>query len=71
MLQAATSYRVWKDYLKDNAFTLRCLKAGIEVYKLWKAKKGSQEGTPCKVSYRYYEKTGAEDMEWVLPNFLE
>jgi len=41
------------------------------VYKLWKAKKGSQEGTPCKVSYRYYEKTGAEDMEWVLPNFLE
>ena len=60
----AMAYRVWKDYLKDDAFALRCLKAGIEVYKLGKAKKGSQEGTPCRAPYRYYEKTWADDMEW-------
>ncbi len=48
----------------DPAFAQKCLKAGLEVYALGKAKEGAQQGNSYKEPYRYEETTWADDMEW-------
>jgi endoglucanase len=48
----------------DPAFAQRCLKAGLEVYALGRAKEGAQQGNSYKEPYRYEETTWADDMEW-------
>ena len=48
----------------DPAFAQRCLKAGVEVYALGRAKEGAQQGNSYKEPYRYEETTWADDMEW-------
>jgi len=60
----AMAYDIWKNDLKDLNYAERCLKAGIEVYKMGLKQPGCQEGTPCTQPYRYYENTWADDMEW-------
>jgi len=48
----------------DPGFSQKCLKAGIEVYALGRAKEGAQQGNSYKEPYRYEETTWADDMEW-------
>ncbi len=48
----------------DPAFAQKCLKAGLEVYLMGKAKEGEQQGNSYSQPYRYAETTWADDMEW-------
>ncbi len=60
----AMAAQIWKNDLHDPIFAARFLKAGEEVYAMGKKQPGSQEGTPCRQPYRYYESSWADDMEW-------
>jgi endoglucanase len=60
----ALGYRVWKDDARLGGFARDCLKAGVEVYALGKAKEGVQQGNSYGAPYRYAEETWADDMEW-------
>lgn len=60
----AMAAQIWQNDLHDNNFAESCLQAAKEVYVLGKKQPGSQEGTPCRAPYRYYEITWADDMEW-------
>ena len=60
----ALAYRVWKDDARLGGFARDCLRAGIEVYALGKAKQGVQQGNSFGAPYRYAEETWADDMEW-------
>ena len=60
----ALAYQIWKDDPREKAFADQCLRAGIEVYELGKAKEGVQQGNSYKAPYRYAETTWADDMEW-------
>lgn len=58
------AYQIWKDDLAQKEFAARCLKAGLEVYSLGRAKEGVQQGNSYGAPYRYEETTWADDMEW-------
>jgi hypothetical protein len=60
----ALAYQIWKADPGERAFAERCLKAGVEVYELGRAKEGSQQGNSYSAPYRYEETTWADDMEW-------
>ncbi|EEF59667.1 glycoside hydrolase family 9 protein [Pedosphaera parvula] len=60
----ALAYQIWKDDAQQKEFAERCLKAGIEVYQLGRAKEGVQQGNSYSAPYRYAETTWADDMEW-------
>ncbi len=60
----ALAYQIWKDDPQQKKFAARCLKAGLEVYALGRAKEGVQQGNSYGAPYRYEETTWADDMEW-------
>ncbi len=60
----ALAYQIWKDDPQQKEFAARCLKAGLEVYELGRAKEGMQQGNSYGAPYRYEETTWADDMEW-------
>jgi len=60
----ALAYQIWKDDPAQKAFAAHCLKAGLEVYALGRAKEGVQQGNSYGAPYRYEETTWADDMEW-------
>lgn len=60
----ALAYQIWKDDPPQKDFAARCLKAGMEVYELGRAKEGVQQGNSYGAPYRYEETTWADDMEW-------
>ncbi len=60
----ALAYQIWKDDPQQKDFAARCLKAGLEVYSLGRAKEGVQQGNSYGAPYRYEETTWADDMEW-------
>lgn len=60
----ALGYQIWKDTPQQQDFAARCLKAGLEVYELGRAKEGVQQGNSYGAPYRYEETTWADDMEW-------
>ncbi len=58
------AYETWKNDPKRRSLALRCLRAGVEVYRLGRAKEGVQQGNSYSAPYRYEETTWADDMEW-------
>ncbi|MGC3960244.1 MAG: glycoside hydrolase family 9 protein [Verrucomicrobiota bacterium] len=60
----ALAHQIWKDDPQQKEFAARCLKAGLEVYALGRAKEGVQQGNSYGAPYRYEETTWADDMEW-------
>lgn len=60
----ALAYEIWKDNPQQKAFARRCLKAGLEVYALGRAKPGVQQGNSFSSPYRYAPTIWACDMEW-------
>lgn len=60
----ALAYQIWKSDPAQKDFAARCLKAGLEVYELGRAKEGVQQGNSYSAPYRYEETTWADDMEW-------
>jgi endoglucanase len=60
----ALAYQIWKDDPQQKAFAQRCLKAGLEVYALGRAKPGVQQGNSFSAPYRYASTIWACDMEW-------
>ncbi len=60
----ALAYGIWKDELKDEAYSIKCLKAAKSLYALGQAKEGFQQGNSYGAPYRYNEQTWADDMEW-------
>lgn len=60
----ALAHRVWKDDARLGGFARDCLRAGVEVYALGRAKEGVQQGNSYGAPYRYAETSWADDMEW-------
>lgn len=60
----ALAYQVWKDDPAQGDFARRCRQAGVEVYRLGRAREGVQQGNSYGAPYRYGETTWADDMEW-------
>lgn len=60
----ALAYQIWRDDPRQNEFAQKCLRAGLEVYALGRAKEGVQQGNSFGSPYRYEETTWADDMEW-------
>lgn len=60
----ALAHQIWKDDPKHGPFARRCLQAGLEVYRLGRAREGVQQGNSFGAPYRYAESTWADDMEW-------
>jgi hypothetical protein len=60
----ALAHQIWQDDPAQKDFAARCLKAGLEVYELGRAKEGVQQGNSYGAPYRYEETTWADDMEW-------
>jgi endoglucanase len=60
----ALAHQIWKNDPAQKDFAARCLKAGLEVYELGRAKEGVQQGNSYGAPYRYEETTWADDMEW-------
>jgi len=60
----ALAWQVFHESEQHRAFAEQCLQAGIEVYRLGRAKEGVQQGNSVKAPYRYEETTWADDMEW-------
>ncbi len=60
----ALAYQTWRDDPREADFARRCLRAGVEVYALGRAKEGVQQGNSYGAPYRYAEETWADDMEW-------
>ncbi len=60
----ALAYQLWRNDARLKPYAERCLRAGIEVYGLGKAKEGYQQGNSYGAPYRYNEDTWADDMEW-------
>jgi hypothetical protein len=60
----ALAHRVLREYPEQRPFAERCLQAGVEVYRLGRAKEGVQQGNSYGAPYRYAETTWADDMEW-------
>jgi hypothetical protein len=55
---------VWKDDPRHSVYALRCLRAGVDVFAMGKAREGYQQGNSYGAPYRYNETTWADDMEW-------
>ncbi len=60
----ALGYQLWKDVPQHKQFAAHCLRAGLNVYELGRAKEGVQQGNSYGAPYRYEETTWADDMEW-------
>jgi len=60
----ALAHQTWKDDPRHKRFAEECLSAGIEVYRLGRAREGVQQGNSYGEPYRYAEETWADDMEW-------
>lgn len=60
----ALAYQIWKNDPAQKDFATRCLKAGLEVYELGRAKEGNKQGNSYGAPYRYEETTWTDDMEW-------
>jgi endoglucanase len=60
----ALAYQIWRNDPQQMDYAARCLKAGLEVYELGRAKEGVQQGNSYGAPYRYEETTWADDMEW-------
>jgi hypothetical protein len=60
----AIGYQVWKKNNFEEAYALKCLKAGQELYAMAKQKEGYQQGNSYGAPYRYNEDTWTDDMEW-------
>jgi len=60
----AMAYLAWKDSPQHGDYARRCLRAGIEVYRMGKKQEGFQQGNSFGAPYRYNEETWADDMEW-------
>jgi endoglucanase len=60
----ALAWDTWKGDPARRPLAERCLKAGVEVYALGRAKEGVQQGNSYGAPYRYNESTWADDMEW-------
>ena len=60
----ALAHRVLGAWPGQKAFAERCLRAGVEVYRLGRKKEGVQQGNSYGAPYRYAETTWADDMEW-------
>jgi endoglucanase len=60
----ALAHQIWKNDPAQKDYAARCLKAGLEVYELGRAKEGVQQGNSYGAPYRYEESTWADDMEW-------
>jgi endoglucanase len=60
----ALVYGILKDDAQQRPLADRCLRVGIEVYRLGRAKEGVQQGNSYSAPYRYEETTWADDMEW-------
>jgi endoglucanase len=60
----ALAYQAWSKDAANRPFADRCLRAGIEVYRLGTLKEGVQQGNSYGAPYRYVEDTWADDMEW-------
>ena len=60
----ALAWQIWKRDARLKSYADRCLCAGVEVYRMGKAKEGVQQGNSYGAPYRYGESTWADDMEW-------
>ena len=60
----ALGYQIWHDDARLRDYASHLLRAGIEVYRLGKAREGVQQGNAYLAPYRYEESTWADDMEW-------
>jgi endoglucanase len=60
----ALAHRVFQAFPEHRPFARRCLQAGVEVYRLGRAREGVQQGNSYGAPYRYAETTWADDMEW-------
>jgi len=60
----ALAHQTWKEDPGLRAYAMRCLQAGIEVYRMGKRQEGFQQGNSYGAPYRYNEDTWADDMEW-------
>ena len=60
----ALAHQIWKTDAAMKPYAERCLRAGVEVYRLGKAREGFQQGNSYGSPYRYNENTWADDMEW-------
>ena len=60
----ALAARIWKEYLKDESYSKKCLDAAKSLYQLGIEKEGFQQGNSYGAPYRYTEETWADDMEW-------
>ncbi len=60
----ALAFQIWKADAHLKPYAERCLRAGVEVYRLGKEKEGVQQGNSYGSPYRYAETTWADDMEW-------
>jgi hypothetical protein len=60
----ALAARIWKEFLKDESYSKKCLDAAQSLYKLGIENEGFQQGNSYGAPYRYTEETWADDMEW-------
>jgi endoglucanase len=60
----ALAHQIWKADARMKPYADHCLRAGVEVYRLGKAREGFQQGNSYGSPYRYNETTWADDMEW-------
>ncbi|MGD0308131.1 MAG: glycoside hydrolase family 9 protein [Acidobacteriota bacterium] len=60
----ALAHQIWKSDRRMKPYAERCLRAGVEVYRLGKTHEGVQQGNSYGSPYRYNEDTWADDMEW-------
>jgi endoglucanase len=60
----ALAYQVWKNNLNDDVYSLKCLQAAEDLYRMAKEKEGYQQGNSFGAPYRYNEDTWTDDMEW-------
>ncbi|HTH54880.1 MAG TPA: glycoside hydrolase family 9 protein [Cyclobacteriaceae bacterium] len=60
----ALGYQTWKKNGFDDAYSIKCLNAAIELYEMAKQHPGYQQGNSYGAPYRYNEDTWTDDMEW-------
>ncbi|MGH7782700.1 MAG: glycoside hydrolase family 9 protein, partial [Candidatus Binatia bacterium] len=67
----AMAYRIWKNDLRDRAYSEKCLRAAIELYQMGKRQEGFQQGNSFSAPYRYNEDTWTDDMEWAAAELFK
>jgi hypothetical protein len=60
----ALASRIWRKFLGDTIYAVKCLQAAESLYRLGKEMEGYQQGNSFGAPYRYGEETWADDMEW-------